>query len=121
MAMRRLALLPRGAFRSAREIAEEHRIPPALMAKLMQRLARKGLVAAHHGTKGGYRIARPASKISVRDVIEAIEGPVVMLECCDPCKDGCLQETGCTVRAPLYRVQQRIVAELSRTTVGDLR
>ena len=121
MAMRRLALLPRGACRSAREIASEHRIPPALMAKLLQRLARNGLVASHHGTKGGYRIARPASRISLREVIEAIEGPMAMLECLDPCKGECAQEGTCTVRSPLHRVQRRIVEELGRTTIGDLR
>jgi Rrf2 family protein len=121
MAMRRLALLPRGACRSAREIATEHRIPPALMAKLLQRLARNGLVASHHGTKGGYRIARPASRISLREVIEAIEGPMAMLECLDPCKGECAQEGACTVRAPLHRLQRRIVEELGRTTIGDLR
>jgi len=121
MAMRRLALLPRGACRSAREIASEHRIPPALMAKLLQRLARNGLVASHHGTKGGYRIARPASRISLREVIEAIEGPMAMLECLDPCKGECAQEGTCTVRAPLHRVQRRIVEELGRTTIGDLK
>jgi Rrf2 family protein len=121
MAMRRLALLPRGACRSAREIASEHRIPPALMAKLLQRLARKGLVASHHGTKGGYRIARPASTISLVEVIEAIEGPMAMLECLDPCKGDCPQEKACTVRSPLHRVQARILEELARTTIGDLR
>src|SRR5262247_3952161 len=98
MAMRRLALLPRGACRSAREIAEEHRIPPALMAKLLQRLARKGLVASLHGIHGGYRIARPASQISLREVIEAIEGPMALIECDDPCKGDCAQESACTVR-----------------------
>jgi Rrf2 family protein len=55
---------------AARAIALEHRIPPALMAKLLQRLARSGLVASLHGTKGGYRIARPASQITLREVIE---------------------------------------------------
>ena len=121
MAMRHLALLPRGACCSAREIARGHSIPPALMAKLLQRLARRGLVASLHGTKGGYQIARPASQISLRDVIEAIEGPMAMLECLDPGKRDCAQEDCCTVRAPLHRVQQRIIAELARTTVGDLR
>src|SRR6185295_881631 len=56
MAMRHLALLPQGCCCSARELAQGHGIPPALLAKLLQRLARKGLIAATHGIKGGYRI-----------------------------------------------------------------
>jgi Rrf2 family protein len=121
MAMRRLSLLPRGTCRSARAIALEHRIPPALMAKLLQRLARSGLVASLHGTKGGYRIARPASQITLREVIEAIEGPVAMLECLDPCKGECAQDGSCTVKTPLHRVQERILDTLARTHVSDLR
>ena len=121
MAMRQLSLLPRGTCRSARAIALEHRIPPALMAKLLQRLARSGLVASLHGTKGGYRIARPASQITLREVIEAIEGPVAMLECLDPCKGDCAQDESCTVKTPLHRVQERILDTLARTHVSDLR
>jgi len=120
MAIRHLALLPAGACRSAREIAREHRIPLALMAKLLQRMARRGLVASHHGTKGGYRIARSPSSISLREIIEAIEGPMAVVECLDPCKPECGQDATCTVKAPLHQVQRRIVEMLGRTTVSDL-
>jgi Rrf2 family protein len=120
MAIRCLALLPRGACRSARDIAHEHRIPPALMAKLLQSLARRGLVTSHHGTKGGYRIARPARSISLRDVIEAIEGPTAVMGCLDPCAADCPQDGTCTIKGPLHQVQRRIVEVLVRTRVSDL-
>lgn len=120
MAIRRLAVMPGGCYLSAREIAEEHRIPPALMAKLLQRLARKGLVSSHHGTKGGYQIARPASSITLWDVIEAIEGPMCFIECLDPSKGGCPQLPSCTVQRPLLLVQKKIAEVLGRTTLGDL-
>ena len=120
MAIRHLALLPGGATRSAREIAAEYRIPPALMAKLLQRLARKGLVASRHGTKGGYQIARPPASISLRDVIEAIEGPVFVTDCLDGERDDCRQSPSCTVRGPLQTVQRKIAEILDRTTLRDL-
>ena len=120
MAMRHLALMPKGCCCSARELARGHRIPPALMAKLMQRLARSGLVAATHGIKGGYRIARPAQSISLREVIEAIEGPLAMTECHDASSDGCPQDDTCTVKRPLLEIQARIAEVLGQTSVGDL-
>jgi Rrf2 family protein len=120
MAMRHLSLLPKGCCRSARDIAAEHRIPQALMAKLLQRLARHGLVAATHGIKGGYRIARPAGSISLREVIEAIDGPLAMTDCHDPCKGECPQDGVCTVKDPLAVLQGRIVDLLARTKVSDL-
>jgi Rrf2 family protein len=120
MAMRDLAYLPKGCCRSARDIAAEHRIPRALMAKLLQRLAHHGLVAATHGIKGGYRIARPAGSISLCEVIEAIDGPLAMTDCHDPCKGECPQEDACTVKDPLAVLQGRIVEILVRTKVSDL-
>ena len=120
MAIRHLALLPAGACCSAREIARGHGIPQALLAKLLQRLARRGLVAAHHGTKGGYQIARPPASITLREIVEAIEGPMAMMECLDPCKPECDQDATCTVKTPLHQVQRRIVDILAHTTVSDL-
>lgn len=121
MAIQHLAAVSDGGFLSAREIAAEHRIPPALMAKLLQKLARKGLVASHHGTKGGYQIARSPSDITLWDVIDAIEGPLCFIECLDPGKKDCPQFPTCTVQRPLSAVHRRITALLEATTLVDLR
>jgi Rrf2 family protein len=120
IAVRRLGLLTDGTCRSAREIAEEYSIPPALMAKLLQRLARVGLIASLHGTKGGYQLARPTSQITVRDVIEAIEGPVALLECLDERKGECPQLCTCPVERPLRVVQDRIAEVLGNTMMSEL-
>ena len=58
MAMKHLAIRPDAASASAREIAEQYDIPIELMAKVLQRLARRGLLTSHQGTRGGYRLAR---------------------------------------------------------------
>ncbi len=120
MAIRHLGLLPGGVCQSAREIATEYRIPPALMAKLLQRLARKGLVTSQHGTKGGYHLARPSSEIAIREVIEAIEGPVALVECLDARKGDCPQVCSCTVQRPLLALQSRIAEILGSTMISDL-
>ncbi len=120
LAIQHLMTAPKGTFRSAREIAARHNIPPALMAKLLQRLARNGLVASHHGIKGGYRIARPASRITVREIIEALEGPVGA----DPCRhasiEDCRRSEGCDGRRPGREVQRQVAEFLERTTLRDL-
>ena len=51
------------------------------MAKVLQRLVRRGLLASQQGTRGGYQLARPPSQISVADVIQAIDGPVTVTAC----------------------------------------
>jgi len=60
---------------SASDIAEVYKMSTPLMAKVLQKLAKAGLVDARHGSSGGYTLARDASMISALDVIRAIDGP----------------------------------------------
>src|SRR5215510_13377751 len=111
---------PSGEYRSAREIAARHNIPPALLAKLLQRLARKGLVASHHGIKGGYQIARPASEITLWEIIEALEGPLRGVDCAHATIEDCASSGTCDARRPVRAVQRKIAEVLERTTLSDL-
>ena len=104
---------------SAREIAARYDIPVELLAKVLQRLARHGLLESHQGTRGGYRLSRPASRISVADVIEAIDGPVLVTACSD-IDETCDQYSKCNVRDPLWRLKDRIVQSLSSFTLQEL-
>ena len=79
IAMKHLALRPEsGASSSAREISEAYDIPLELLAKVLQRLVRARLLVSVQGTRGGYRLGRSASTISVADVIQAVDGPVTV-------------------------------------------
>ena len=122
MAMKHLAL--RGdrsshATASAREIAELYDIPIELMAKVLQRLVRRGLLASHQGTRGGYQLARMPGQISVADVIQAIDGPVTVTACSTDDME-CEQFAKCNVRDPLWKVKQRILSALGECTIADL-
>jgi Rrf2 family protein len=102
---------------SAREIASEYRIPAELLAKVLQRLARKGLLVSHQGTHGGYILARDPSKISIVDVVEAIEGPIGIT----PCERGsCEQLEKCSVKDPLQKLKAKVVRVLGDTSIYEL-
>src|SRR5580765_2798870 len=81
IAMKHLALRGDAGSSSAREIAGAYDIPIELLAKVLQRLVRGGLLASHQGTRGGYQLARVPAQISVVDVIQAIDGPVAVTAC----------------------------------------
>jgi Rrf2 family protein len=119
MAMRHLALRGDRGSSSAREIAEQYGIPIELMAKVLQRLVRRGLLASHQGTRGGYQLARVPARISVADVIQAIDGPVTVTACVTD-EGACDQFSKCSVRDPLWRVRERIVAALDECTIAEL-
>ena len=121
IAMKHLAVRgDRGtASSSAREIAELYDIPIELMAKVLQRLVRRGLLASHQGTRGGYLLARLPTQISIADVIQAIDGPVTVTACSTE-EGQCEQFSKCNVRDPLWRVRERILAALGECTIAEL-
>jgi Rrf2 family protein len=119
MAMKHLAVLGDRSSSSAREIAEQYDIPIELLAKVLQRLVRRGLLASQQGTRGGYQLARLPGLISVADVIQAIDGPVRVTACSSD-EGACEQYAKCNVRDPLWRVRERIVAALDECTVAEL-
>jgi len=120
IAMKHLALRGDRGSSSAREIAEGFDIPIELMAKILQRLVRGGLLASHQGTRGGYQLARAPALISVADVIQAIDGPVTVTACTGDEGQQCEQFSKCNVRDPLWRVRERILAALGECTIAEL-
>ncbi len=119
LAMRHLAThADRGAV-SARELAETYNIPAELLAKVLQKLVRGRLLESRQGIRGGYALARPAAGMSVADVIQAVDGPLMVTACSED-DHSCNQYAKCTVRDPLWRIKDRIVAMLAATSVAEL-
>jgi Rrf2 family protein len=119
IAMKHLATRPDAASASAREIAEQYDIPIELMAKVLQRLVRRGLLTSHQGTRGGYRLSKPTTAISVADIIQAIDGPVTVTACSTDA-ENCGQYAKCSVRDPLWRIKDRILAALATCTLQEI-
>jgi Rrf2 family protein len=119
LAMRHMAAHADRAALSARELAETFDIPPDLLAKVLQQLVRAKLLDSHQGIRGGYGLARPAAEMSVADVIRAIDGPFTVTACSEV-DHSCDQYAKCTIRDPLWRIKDRIVAALAATSIADL-
>ena len=119
IALRHLALQEPQAACSAKEIAKAYGMPRELVAKILQRLAKIGLLASQHGTNGGYALAKHPSEINAFEVIRALEGPLFITSCVTDRRE-CHQMTQCTVREPLRKVNDAIVRALSEVTVWSL-
>ena len=101
-----------------REIAARLDASAAHLAKVMVALDRAGLVVGTRGPTGGYRLARPASRITLKDIYEAIEGPMQARECLfgEPvCKAG-----GCTLSGYFGKLNRDVMRTLERTRLTDL-
>jgi Rrf2 family protein len=119
IAVRHLAEQAPSTACSAKEIARAYGIPTELLAKILQRLAKNGLLVSQHGTNGGYVLARAPNEISAFEVIRAIEGPLFITSCVTD-KRECGQMTRCTVREPLQRVNEALVKALSAVSMSSL-
>jgi len=120
IAMKHLANKDTGPTSScAREIAEHYDIPIELMAKVLQRLVRTGLLVSTQGTRGGYTLGRSSAAISVADVIQAIDGPFTVTACSTD-KHDCEQYGKCSIRDPLWQIRERIVEALGTVTIAEL-
>jgi Rrf2 family protein len=119
IAMKHLAQRADGASASAREIAEAYDIPLELLAKVLQRLVRARLLVSVQGTRGGYRLGRPAAAIPVADVIQSVDGPVAVTACSTD-DHNCDQYSKCSIRDPLWKIRSRIIDALNMVSVAEL-
>ena len=103
---------------SAKRIAEEFTIPPELMAKILQRLAKQGLIVSQNGPKGGYVLTRRPAEISVGDVIRALEGPINIVSCLEDA--DCPQMEKCNLRRPVHKIQAAISQVLDTMSLAEL-
>ena len=119
MALKYLAEQAGVGAQSAKDIAEAYHIPPQLLAKILQTLARAGLLVSHAGTHGGYSLARGAGEISAFEVIRAIDGPLFITSCIT-IHGTCDLAGHCTIKEPLRKVNDSIKDLLSGIRIADL-
>src|SRR5262245_43826983 len=102
-----------------KQIADEFEIPAELLAKVCQRLAKGGLLAAQSGPRGGYRLTLLPSAVTVGQVIRVLEGPLAIVSCMLGHGD-CAQASRCTLRNPARKLQAAIIDLLDATTLAEL-
>lgn len=116
-----LAKRQEGARLSTGEIQQEMQIPPALMTRIVAQLGRSGLLSTFPGREGGLMLPRPAGRITLRDVVEAFEGPILLSACLKAGgEDDCPFRSNCPVRTKWGRVQVAMLREMASINFSDL-
>ncbi|MFZ5916854.1 MAG: RrF2 family transcriptional regulator [Chloroflexota bacterium] len=98
------------------EVAEAQGIPESYLAKIFQDLSHSGLVISYRGAKGGFALARDPAHITLRQVIEAIEGPLALSPCMDE-RVGCELSEVCEVHLVMAEAQGRLLQVLDGATL----
>jgi Rrf2 family protein len=122
IAIRHMAIQPNNPVVTAKEVADRYHIPYEVMAKVMQKLTKVGLVFSHQGVHGGYTLARRPSEIRISEVFEALEGKpsVALIQCEAESPENCSIHTTCTIKDPLVRIQDGINSIFQHMTVSEM-
>jgi FeS assembly SUF system regulator len=116
--MTALAVRPE-MLRNAHELAAETHVAAPTVAKLLKQLAKGGLVESIRGAHGGYRLARPPARITVADVVSALEGPIALTQCAVH-EGGCSIESHCGVRGNWRLINAAISQALASVTLAQM-
>ncbi|RST29653.1 SUF system Fe-S cluster assembly regulator [Sphingomonas ginkgonis] len=112
---------PAGERLSATELAGETGVPLPTAQKVMGRLAAAGLLSSVRGAAGGFALSRPGAEISLADIVEAVEGPIAMTQCCgsDEASD-CALDTHCRVKPHMTIVSSAVRGALGAVSLQSL-
>src|SRR5438874_11079718 len=105
---------------SVAEIAAREKVPRHFLEKIIQELIHKGLVRSQRGPHGGYLLARSADRVTFRDVIEAVEGPISLNVCVGEHADCSLMGT-CGMERVWREGQRRVMELFEKTTIASVR
>lgn len=121
MALRHMAMNPIGRVFTAKEIAGQYDISYELLAKVLQKLTRAGIVGSIQGVHGGYMLVRRPNEVQVSDVINIIEEEKpTITDCYAEGADACSIFDVCTIRRPLEKVQRNLNSLLEKTTLEQI-
>lgn len=115
----RLARMSENSVALVGEIAAAEGLPESYLAKIFQDLAKEGIVRSHRGARGGFSLARPAEQITLKQIIEAIEGPIALNRCLASW-EGCDLRDSCALYPVLARAQEQLLSILDGTTLKHL-
>ena len=101
------------------EISVAKNIPEKFLAKIFQSLSKSGIVRSHRGVRGGFTLAKDPNQVSVKDILESIQGPYHLCKCI-PDKSACSQSEACALRDLIVMAEDQLTSVFSNHTLADL-
>jgi len=101
------------------EIAHAQEVPEKFLAKIFQNLTKAGIVRSHRGVKGGFTLGKDPSVVTLKDVVETIQGPYRLIKCLDD-RDCCEKYKDCPIRAVLEEAEEKLLEVFGKYSINDL-
>ncbi len=104
---------------SATVLYEKVDAPQKFLAKILQKMARKKILKSHRGVTGGFEIAKPLEKLTLLDIIEAVDGPIALNKCLLT-NYNCKREALCPVHPIWEEAQEKLKETLTKKSIADI-
>lgn len=104
-------------------LCEKTAVPPRFALKILRKLTLGGVLTSQRGKKGGYRLARTPSEVTVREVVELIDGPIALNRCADPsyhCSRMGFDKAACAFHRLFAAASERLASDLDDVTLAHI-
>lgn len=118
MALAYLTQLESDQLANVSQIAGSSAIPKELLAKILSELVKAGMAVSFSGPTGGFRLARPASEMSLAEIVAVLEKSPALISCGSD-EENCDRTANCAIRFPMVEVQKKVNKILEETMLSD--
>ncbi|MGL4450513.1 MAG: RrF2 family transcriptional regulator [Sarcina sp.] len=101
-------------------IAEKEEIPLRFLFKILRKLRKAGIVDSFRGTNGGYTLRKSLDDVTIKDVIEAVEGPIYINKCIGDKESCSVCKRGCSLYKEMMEIEKEILNVLSKKSLKDI-
>ena len=120
LALLEIENLPEGDSINVKTLVEKAGLPKALIGKILQSLNREGILESTQGVKGGYRLNRDFEHIKLKDLIEAVDGPIAIVDCFQ-LNNNCENSASCELKTPFSKIQDQMVRFFMEITMAEIK
>ena len=106
---------------TTKDLARQYDIPPEHLGKVLQNLSKSGILNSLQGVKGGYTLAAPVEEIKVKNIIEAVDGPLSISKCLIHDSGTCEQNSSCNIKTPLRIIQDELIGYFNNISLKDIK
>ena len=111
----------KGKLTTAKELSQKYNIPPEIMGKVLQKLAKEGIITSQQGVKGGYLLELGLDQININALITAVEGPIHLTDCTAEKGVDCCLENYCNIKTPMEVIQVELMKFFRDITLEDFK
>ncbi len=122
IALRHMAKGHGGQIYTVKEIAEQYNLPYDLLAKVMQKMAKRHFIDSYQGVRGGYILTKSPASLTIASIIDGIEDKptIAIVQCGSGSEENCTLHDCCTIKDPLVKLQGNLNKMMSEMTVMEL-